>query len=164
MKHQGAQAYDSWFRCPQPRANASHRLYCFPYAGGGSSIFNQWPKQFLEHVEIRILQLPGRESRFQESPYTCMARLIDDLCTALINHLDIPFSLFGHSMGALICFELARELRRQGGTLPSHLFVAGERAPHLPRLQRSIHWTTAASFISSKPIMAFLQRLPNIRI
>jgi surfactin synthase thioesterase subunit len=78
------------------------------------------------------MQLPGREGRFMEVAHTEFRPLIEALAGALVPLLDVPFAFFGHSMGAIIAFELARELRRTLGTQPVHLFVAGARAPHLP--------------------------------
>lgn len=106
------------------------RLFCFPPAGGGSSFFRAWFELKLDGIEICPVQLPGREARLEEPPFTRLTPLIQSLAP-IIPH-DKPFSLFGHSLGALICFELARELRRHGLPSPQHLFLSAAPAPQLP--------------------------------
>ena len=121
-----------------PRSlNSGMRLICFPYAGGGASVFRSWgDSEFLADVEVCAVQLPGRESRITEPPVGDLRRLVHMLCEALEPYLDRPFVFFGHSIGALVSFELARELRRIRGIAPNHLFVSGCPAPHLPDSER----------------------------
>jgi medium-chain acyl-[acyl-carrier-protein] hydrolase len=88
-------------------------------------------------VEVVSVQLPGRENRFNEQPIESMEELVDQLVEGLASYLTRPFALFGHSMGALIAFELIRRLR-PSGVAPVHLFASGCRAPHLP--SRSPDW------------------------
>jgi surfactin synthase thioesterase subunit len=112
------------------------RLFCLPFAGGGSAFFHAW-KDFLPvDVEMVRIKLPGRETRLREKAFTDLATLVVELCEALAPWLDRPFVLFGHSMGALIAFELTRAIRVRHRLLPQHLFVSGFRAPHLPRPER----------------------------
>lgn len=113
------------------------RLICFPYAGGGASIFRSWGEDsMLSGVEICAVQLPGREARIAEAPVTDLRELVPLLREAVEPYLDRPFAFFGHSIGALMSFELARELRRTRCVGPSHLFVSGCPAPHLPHSER----------------------------
>jgi medium-chain acyl-[acyl-carrier-protein] hydrolase len=120
-----------WLVMPKPSPNAGVRLFCFPYAGGGASIYRRWPESFPPNVEVCPVQLPGRENRLRESPYTSIAPLVRDIAQALGPYFDRPFAFFGHSMGALISFELTRLLRREGRPLPVRLFLSGRHAPHL---------------------------------
>lgn len=110
-----------------PRAEA--RLFCFPYAGGGDSIFRAWQKVLPEAIAVCPVQLPGRGARISEPPFTELGLLVRAAAQALAPHLDKPFAFFGHSMGALVGFELARHLRRGGGPQPVHLFVSGRCSP-----------------------------------
>ena len=121
----------SWFICPKPNVDAKMRLFCLPFAGGGASTYHSWPRAFPHEVEIRALQLPGRESRMREPRFTVAAALADVLAQAIEPYLDRPFAFFGYSMGALLAFEAARALRRRGQALPAQLFVAAMRAPHV---------------------------------
>ncbi|MFC7439846.1 thioesterase II family protein [Laceyella putida] len=119
------------YRKPNPQAEL--RLFCFPYAGGGASIYTNWQTRFSKRVEVCPVQLPGRENRMLETPISSMAQLVPQLADELEGYLDQPFLFFGHSMGALISFELTRELRRRNQPLPQKLIVSAKSAPHVPR-------------------------------
>ena len=121
----------TWLTFPAPRPSARVRLFCFPYAGSGSLVYRGWPKHLPETIEVGVARLPGRESRLSEAPYRRLTQIVEDLAPALSPHLDKPYVFFGHSMGAMIGFELARELRRLKAPGPSHLFVSGRPAPQL---------------------------------
>jgi medium-chain acyl-[acyl-carrier-protein] hydrolase len=121
-----------WLPSFRPNPRASLRLFCFPYAGGSNLIFREWPADLPAHVEVCAVQLAGRGGRLYEKPHTKMEPLVPDVAQALQPYLDKPFAFFGHSMGALISFELARWLRRQDKPEPLHLFVAGHGAPQIP--------------------------------
>lgn len=120
---------DPWIPYRRTRPGARARLFCFAHAGGGASTFRSWAEGLPPEVEVCAVQLPGREGRIGEPAFSTMERLIPILADALRPYLDRPFAFFGHSLGSLISFELARELRRRGGVLPLHLFASGCRAP-----------------------------------
>jgi medium-chain acyl-[acyl-carrier-protein] hydrolase len=113
------------------RPDARLRLFCFPYAGGGASVFRAWPVEMLPQIEVWPLQLPGREHRLLDQPLTRVAAVVESFAPLLLPYLDRPFALFGHSLGALISFELSRFLRREYGKTPAHLFVSACAAPHI---------------------------------
>ncbi|MGH3756076.1 MAG: thioesterase II family protein, partial [Pseudonocardiaceae bacterium] len=94
--------------------------------------YRDWPAHLPDDVEVVPVQLPGRENRFHEAPIESMELLAGPLLDGLASYLTPPFALFGHSMGALIAFELVRQMR-PSGVAPVHLFAAGCRAPDLPR-------------------------------
>lgn len=129
----------AWLRCVRPKEDALLRLLCFPYAGGGGASYRAWSKHLPETVEVWTVQLPGRESRLVEAPFTELPAMVAALTPALLSWLDVPFVFFGHSMGALVSFELTRYLRRHAGLQPLHLLVSGRRAPHLPDPRPPIH-------------------------
>ena len=128
---------ESWFLRHFPKPDAEMRLFCFPYAGGGASTFFPWPKYLPPKIEVWPLQLPGRETRIKEASLTNLEAIIEALIPAMTAHLNKPYALFGHSMGALIVFELARELRRRNLQQPLKIFVAGKRGPTFGRLEHS---------------------------
>ncbi len=121
-----------WLVCNQPNPSAKIKLYCFPYAGAGSMIFRTWTESLPDWIELWAIQLPGREWRFKEKPFTSMQEITGDLGKILVNNIEKPFAFFGHSMGAWLAFELARYLRKTTSLLPTNLFVSARFAPHLP--------------------------------
>src|SRR5450631_2290799 len=106
-----------WLQHWQHKPLGQIRLFCFPYAGGGASIFHEWAEHSLPEIDICPVQLPGRENRLLEKPFSEMDYLIHVLASALHPYLDMPYAFFGHSMGALISFELTRYLRQKKHSL-----------------------------------------------
>jgi medium-chain acyl-[acyl-carrier-protein] hydrolase len=127
-----------WLVTPKPNPSAQLRLFCFPFAGGGASLFRLWPAGLPAFVELCAIQLPGREGRIREAPQTNLASLIKTLSEVLAPSLDKPFAFFGHSMGARISFELARHLRKEQKE-PELLIVSGRRAPQIPEAEPLMH-------------------------
>jgi medium-chain acyl-[acyl-carrier-protein] hydrolase len=126
-------AASSWFRTNDAWSRDELRLFCFPYAGGGAVIYRNWAEHLPAGVRVVPVELPGRGARLREPSFVHVTPLCDALAEAMLPVLDIPFALFGHSMGALIVFELARHLRRLHNREPEKLFVSGRRAPQLAR-------------------------------
>jgi medium-chain acyl-[acyl-carrier-protein] hydrolase len=140
---------DVWLKCPKPNPQARLRLFCFPYAGGRASIFRAWPERLPTSVEVCPVELPGRGTRIKERPYDQLLPLVRTLADVLLPRLDKPFAFFGHSLGALISFELTRQLRRQHGPGPVHLFVSGARAPHVPKPRAAINDLPESEFLEA---------------
>ena len=132
-----------------PISSPAHRLFCFPYAGIGSSLYRLWPKLVPDGVEICAILPPGREGRIREKAMESIDEICDALLPALTPWLDRPFSFFGHSLGALVAFESARRIRTALGRLPETLFVSARIAPHLPSSSPSIHHLSDALFIEA---------------
>ncbi|PSO63477.1 MAG: putative thioesterase [Cyanobacteria bacterium QH_6_48_35] len=121
-----------WLPIPDPKPDAHLRLFCFPYAGGAARIFNAWSDQIPETMELCPVELPGHGRRLAEKPYARLSPLVEAIAIAINPFLDKPFAFFGHSMGALLAFELAQHLREYNAPQPVHLFVSGCRAPQFP--------------------------------
>jgi medium-chain acyl-[acyl-carrier-protein] hydrolase len=115
------------------------RLFCFPYSGGGASVFAQWRDGLVPGVEVCPVELPGRGRRMPEAAITRMEPLVEAAAAGLRPLLDRPFAFFGHSMGALLSFELARRLRADHGLAPEHLFVSAHVAPQTAAREEMIH-------------------------
>ncbi len=139
---------NSWVIRPRPNPRGRLRLFCFPYAGGAASVFYTWSDGLPGDVEVCPIQLPGRESRLRELPFTALPPLTQALAQAIQPYLDKPFAFFGHSMGAVIGFELARQLRRQNDLCPAHLFVSGSRAPQVPDPNPPLHQLPDGEFVA----------------
>lgn len=140
-------AVPRWVTVGPSQGRGRGRLFCLPFAGGGSAAYYQWTKRILPDIELVRVNLPGRETRLREAPFNRLASLVNTLANELVIWMDRPFALYGHSMGALIAFELARELRRRSCPSPAHLFVSGYRAPHLPPSQSPFSHLPDVEFI-----------------
>ena len=136
-----------WFQL-QADSRARFRLFCFPYAGGNSSIFRSWTR--LVHPDIQVVPalLPGRELRLREPSFTNLEPMVETFTRQIFPYLDRPFAFFGHSMGAMISFELARRLRSERSIETDHLFLAGRRAPQLPEKDPEIHNLPESEFLA----------------
>jgi medium-chain acyl-[acyl-carrier-protein] hydrolase len=140
---------DAWIlrlgQVPDPAVATS--LFCFPYAGGGAAAFRKWQPMLAPAVAVLPVQLPGRGTRLAERPRTLVLDLARELAEALTPSLSGRYALFGYSLGALIAFELARELRRRGAPTPDHFFACARRAPCLPEDEGHAHDLPDAAFV-----------------
>jgi medium-chain acyl-[acyl-carrier-protein] hydrolase len=130
---------DSWIAGRKPNPQARLRLFCFPYAGGAASVFRSWSDGLPTDVEVCPVQFPGRGTRLMEPPFSQLSLLVEALAEALCPLLDKPFALFGHSLGSLVSFELARQLRANHQARPVRLFASAGPAPQVPHRGLPIH-------------------------
>lgn len=151
-------ANNKWVMRARPNPSARMRLFCFPYAGGGASVYRAWANTLPPELEVCAVQLPGRENRLVEPLFERAAPLVDTLAEVLEPYLDMPFAFFGHSMGALIAFELARELRRARGQTPVHLFAAGRPAPQVIKRDAPVYQMSRDKFLDQ---LRFLNGTPS---
>lgn len=124
----------------EPREDAAARIFCFPYAGSGASMYLGWPAQ-VGPAEICLLQLPGRENRLREPHFGDYESLADRLLEHLLPYLDRPFAFFGHCSGALPGYATTLRLMRAGLPVPSTLFVSSQVAPHHGPFSRFLSMT-----------------------
>ncbi len=131
------QLYSRWIPHSSISADSRVRLFCFPYAGGGASTYHRWAQHLNADLSLFPVKMPGREDRFREAPYTDLGKLVKDFAEETADKIRPPLALYGHSMGALIVFELARFLRREHDLSPVCLFVGACAAPQLrPRMTK----------------------------
>jgi medium-chain acyl-[acyl-carrier-protein] hydrolase len=135
-----------WLPRMRPSSPARVRLFCFSHAGGGASVYRSWPGELPSEIDACAVQLPGREERIREPPLTSVDVAAREVALALLPHLDRPYAVFGHSLGALVGFEVARELRRRGFP-PEHIFAAARGAPDDPSSLPPIHALPDKTFI-----------------
>ena len=119
----------TWFRCVETRPWASLRLFCLPHAGGSAVFYRTWARETGPAVEVQTVQYPGRADRLSEPLVDDAHRLARLIASAMAPLMDRPAALFGHSMGALLAYEVARLLEERG-TPPVHLFASAARPPH----------------------------------
>jgi surfactin synthase thioesterase subunit len=141
---------------PFPVAETGVRLFCLPHAGGSASVFRPWMGR-LPGVAVCPLQPPGRETRRHDPPHPGMAELVDELAgVVLAGAGTTPYAVYGHSLGALVGFELVREVCRRGAPPPVHLVVSGCAAPQWPVEDDP---TTGEEGLTDATIVALLRSL-----
>jgi surfactin synthase thioesterase subunit len=141
---------DPWVEIFHPNSQANFRLFCFPYAGGAASLFRLWSKGLPASVEVCPIQLPGRGRRFGETPQKQWHPLVPDLTDAVAGFADRPFGFYGHSLGAVLAFEVARDLRRRYDFTPRIFFAAACRAPQTRVLpSQPLHTLADGPFLES---------------
>jgi acyl transferase domain-containing protein/surfactin synthase thioesterase subunit/NADPH:quinone reductase-like Zn-dependent oxidoreductase len=147
---------DDWFLIPRRSPKPRLRVFCIPFLGGMASVFSPWARRLPPDVELQALQLPGRPPRHKEKPHAEFQALVDALLQALSTRIDVPYVIYGHSLGALVGFGLAHALRAAGAPMPRHLFLAAYPAPHLHNPLADIGGLPDADFIQA------LERLRGI--
>ncbi len=135
-----------WIAFRVPRRNPRLRLFCLPYAGGGATAYRSWAERLPETIEVCPIQLPGRETRIREDPPRHVHDLLDSLVEALGPWIDLPFAVFGHSLGAILAYALARELKDPAGDRLVHLLVSGRRSPSSPSRFAPLHPLPSGEF------------------
>ncbi|WP_326565418.1 alpha/beta fold hydrolase [Amycolatopsis rhabdoformis] len=135
-----AHAEDAWFRRFHASPEAGARLVCLPHAGGSASFYFPVSRALAPEVEVLAVQYPGRQDRRHEPFVTTIEAMADEVARLLRDKTDKPLALFGHSMGAMVAYEVARRLE-DGGVPVDTLFVSGRRAPSRQRVE-SVHTRT----------------------
>jgi medium-chain acyl-[acyl-carrier-protein] hydrolase len=138
-----------WIRVPRPNPSAPFVLFCFPWAGGASSVFSRWGEGLSDIAEVRAIQLPAREDRLREDPFRRVGAAIDVLTPLIEASMERPSALFGHSLGALLAFETARRLGAGPGERLRHLFVSGSEPPESMAKGTPRHHLPDAEFLEA---------------
>jgi len=122
-----------WFEHLSRSRTPLSRLFCFPYAGGSADVYRNWAGWFPQQLDLCLVHLPGRGRNMNKRAFCRLIPLVAEIVGHISLLTDIPYALYGHSMGALLSFEVARVLSSRQGSGPKHLFVSGCRAPQYPR-------------------------------
>lgn len=115
-----------WLVSYQENDDAALNLFCFPYAGGNAAVFKSWITYLPKTINLFAIELPGHGTRLVEKPVDNFNALIGDMTRAALPLLSKPYAVFGHSMGAVFAFEFTRHLRRQGISIPVHMFLSAQ--------------------------------------
>lgn len=129
-----------WFnKLRSSSGGANLRLFLLHYAGGSATVFKGWEKYFGADIDVFAIQMPGRDMRFREAPLTDLPKVLEHLVEEITPYMDLPCVFFGHSMGALIAYELVRKLESKYSEKVVHLVLSALRAPHLPNIRAPIY-------------------------
>ncbi|UQA90600.1 thioesterase II family protein [Streptomyces halobius] len=160
---------------PATHKDTRVRLVCFPHAGGAASFYHPLATEVGQAAEVLAVQYPGRQDRRGEPACVTIAELADHVHDEIQAWTDRPLVFFGHSMGAVIAYEVTRRMQRQGEHSPLGMIVSGRRAPCLPFPARNVHQHgdaalieelrrqsgTAASLLEDKEVVRMI--LPSLR-
>jgi surfactin synthase thioesterase subunit len=138
-----------WIAGKLGNVNAKVRLFCFGHAGSGGAFFFSWRAALLPEIEVCPVVLPGRENRIGEASYHRIDQLIEPLFSALVPLTGKPFALFGHSVGAVIAYEVARRFAASYVPAPLCLFVSARRAPRLPARRQPFFGLADQEFLAA---------------
>ncbi|WP_432587817.1 alpha/beta fold hydrolase [Streptomyces sp. HD1123-B1] len=124
-----------WFRRYAPAGAVRRRLVCLPHAGGSAGFFHSWGRAAADGtlpsgVEVLTTRYPGRQERLEEPAIDSVERLADEVTAALLPFADTPLTLFGHSMGSSVGYEVALRLESGHGIRLDALVVSARKAPH----------------------------------
>ena len=131
---------------PPSARGARARLVCLPYAGGRSTVFHGWKDALGPEVDVRVAVLPGRETRLREPSIERVHQLVPLLSDGLRDEIEPPYSIFGHSLGALVAYELAQHQLATGRPMPERLLVSARRPPQLPQHETRLRFLDDAAF------------------
>jgi medium-chain acyl-[acyl-carrier-protein] hydrolase len=141
--------FSRWLtRRPPGNLAESIFVFCFPHAGAGASCYRSWPETRGPFILLPV-QPPGRESRYREPTLIDARFFAEAFVAAAAPMLESPFALFGHSMGALLAYEIARLVRASGDSKLLGLFVSGARPPHLPDRQPPVRHLPETELIAT---------------
>jgi pyochelin biosynthesis protein PchC len=136
-----------WLRRFHPAPHSAHRLVCFPHAGGSATSYFPISAALSPPVEALSVQYPGRQDRRRDACFASIAEVADQLYDVIRFGVQAPLALFGHSMGAIAAFEVARRLEHEAGIVPAALFVSGRRAPSVHR-DENVHLRDDAGLVA----------------
>jgi acyl transferase domain-containing protein/surfactin synthase thioesterase subunit/acyl carrier protein len=124
-----------WLVATSPNPAATVRLFCFPFAGGGSAVYRTWHGRIGQSIEVIAVEPPGRLGRIDQKPVSDIQVFATEAARAMRPLLDKPYAVFGHCLGGLTMYETVRELQREDQRPPMHAFVSGSRPPDLTGLE-----------------------------
>jgi surfactin synthase thioesterase subunit len=130
-------------------SRAQARLFCFPFAGGSAAVFAGWGEKLNPGIEVWAAQPRGRGMRFYEPPLQSVAEMVQDYLQVLRAYLDLPFALYGHSLGGVLALELVQQLWTGGLRLPGHLFIGASAPPAAGLIHPPISHLSDEEFVTA---------------
>jgi medium-chain acyl-[acyl-carrier-protein] hydrolase len=141
---------NNWLlRWGEERAHTDVRLVCFPHAGAGPNVYRTWRHHLPDRIALYAVCLPGRGNRMGEQPLTNIVAMARELAPVVRELVEPPMVFFGHSMGAVLGYEVARSFHAAGRADPSLLAVSGRTAPHLLSREPKTHHLPRDEFVET---------------
>ncbi len=123
------------------------KLFCFPFAGGSATLYNNWKPYLKEHIELIPIELAGRGTRMGEPLYASLETAINDVFNLIKEDIkQTPYALLGHSLGGIIINELALKIRALGLPEPKHVFFSGNNPLHIKNDEKNYHLLDEETF------------------
>lgn len=128
-------------------------LFCLPHAGGYSNMFCKWKNYIDNSIKLYPIELAGRGSRTEEKFYDSIEQGVYDIYRIIESTVNSEeeYSLFGHSMGSLLAYEVAHKIQKEGFKAPKHIFFSGYGAPHIKKREKPIHCLPDKEFKEELP-------------
>ncbi|MCK8521585.1 thioesterase domain-containing protein [Aquimarina sp. D1M17] len=127
------------------------KLFCIPYAGGSANMYNSWKSGLNSNIELCPIELAGRGNRITENPYQNLEEALEDIYDQVSEDiLNYDYAIFGHSLGAMLAYELTQKITSIGLNQPMHVFFSGRKPPHIHRKEK---WSLLSSTEFEKKIM-----------
>lgn len=125
------------------------KLFCLPYAGGSAqAIYSCWIDKLEPQVNLNIVELKGRGGRYSEGSYKNISEAVDDIINYMVeSNINEDYCIFGHSMGALLAYEVCKKIEQLNLNEPKHLFLSGHAAPHIKNKYEINHTLDDETFI-----------------
>ncbi len=137
-----------WITRPKIINNPKLRLFCFPYAGSSAMVTYKFLVDALpDNVEVCPVEFPGRGARMTEALIDDIELVVNDLKKSFENFKDVPFAFLGHSMGALVSYELSLKLKKDNLQMPYKLYLSAHRGPQLARCGKIMHTLNSEDFL-----------------
>jgi len=113
------------------------KLFCLPYAGGAAGLYDKWNAKLTNKIECCPIDLAGRGNRFTDKPYASLEAAVEDIYGRIKNDISkFEYAVFGHSMGALLAYELIQKIQEKGENKPLHVFFSGRKPVHIPKTEK----------------------------
>ncbi|WP_337966386.1 thioesterase domain-containing protein [uncultured Flavobacterium sp.] len=113
------------------------KLFCLPFAGGAANLYEQWNKNLSKEIELCPINLAGRGNRIMEKPYNNLEEAVNDIFNIIKDDIsESDYAIFGHSMGALLAYELVQKILNLGKKAPLHVFFSGRKPVHIRKTKK----------------------------
>lgn len=128
---------------------SSIKLFCLPFAGGSAMTYYKWKDYLSDTIDLRPVELSGRGKRFNQPLYNSMDEMVEDIYEEIIQEIDdAPFAFYGHSMGAILIYELIHKIKEAKHKEPVCAFFSGRYPPYVEKTKEDLHLLSDSEFMN----------------